>query len=153
MAGAEPGEAVGVCRRWRESFLQLYFRSAFCSERERERRSYSRRLLPPPSLSGCLPPPFLPPRYRFTVAQAVPSLPRPTASTEEEAEEVTTTTTAAVEEKEQAAVEEESESQPPPPPPPPPFLPPLPRVGRSVGRSVPEVFLESGLARPVWMLV
>lgn len=59
----EEGVVVSVWRRRRESFLQLHFRSAFCSERERrnERERHTHRA---PS-----PPPALPPslrRYRLT---------------------------------------------------------------------------------------
>lgn len=57
----EEGVVVSVWRRRRESFLQLHFRSAFCSERERrnERETHTGLLPPPPS------PPSLR-RYRLT---------------------------------------------------------------------------------------
>lgn len=47
----EEGVVVSVWRRRRESFLQLHFRSAFCSERERrnERDTHTGLLPPPPS--------------------------------------------------------------------------------------------------------
>ncbi|KAH1169443.1 hypothetical protein KIL84_014033 [Mauremys mutica] len=73
--GSGKGEAVGVWRRWRESFLQLHFRSAFCSERERD----THRILPPP------PPP--PARYRLTVPK-LPPLPRSHTLTRTEGEAV-----------------------------------------------------------------
>lgn len=67
------GGVAGVWRRWRESFLPLHFRSAFCSERERERDTH--RILPPPPPRPSLPlPPRSVPTHR---AQAAP--PRPPA--------------------------------------------------------------------------
>lgn len=54
----EEGVVVSVWRRRRESFLQLHFRSAFCSERERrnERERHTHRAPSPPPALPPLPP-------------------------------------------------------------------------------------------------
>lgn len=46
----EEGVVVSVWRRRRESFLQLHFRSAFCSERERRNERETHTGLLPPAL-------------------------------------------------------------------------------------------------------
>lgn len=69
---SEKGELVGVWRRWRESFLQLHFRSAFCSERERERHIHAASLFFPPSSF----PPSPVPTHR-NPSDPLPAPPRP----------------------------------------------------------------------------